>query len=107
MPARLLEVFVIRALLVLTLLSLAGCVTTGDVSEQAEPTVVDAAPDPAAVAADVHSVFWFDGRSLIGNTPVSGGSMPWRPATDGIHFIRIVDDHGRASEREVPVQLLP
>jgi len=61
----------------------------------------------ASVAADVHSVFWFDGRSLIGNVPVSGSSMPWRPANDGIHLIRIVDDHGRASEREVQVQLLP
>jgi penicillin-binding protein 1C len=54
----------------------------------------------AAVAADVRSVFWFDGRSLIGNVPVSGGSMPWRPATDGIHLIRIVDDHGRAPNRK-------
>jgi len=61
----------------------------------------------AAVAADVHSVFWFDGRSLIGNLPVSVGPMDWRPATDGIHLIRAVDDHGRASEREVQVQLLP
>jgi membrane carboxypeptidase/penicillin-binding protein len=51
----------------------------------------------AAVAADVHSVFWFDGRSLIGNVPV----------TDGIHLIRIVDDQGRGSEREVEVELLP
>jgi penicillin-binding protein 1C len=61
----------------------------------------------ASVAADVHSVFWFDGRALIGNLPVSSGSMPWRPTTDGIHLIRIVDDHGRAAEREVQVTLLP
>jgi penicillin-binding protein 1C len=61
----------------------------------------------ASVAADVHSVFWFDGRALIGNLPVSGGSMPWRPTTDGVHLIRIVDDQGRASEREVQVSLLP
>lgn len=61
----------------------------------------------ASVAADVHNVFWFDGRALIGNIPVSTGPMPWRPITDGVHLIRIVDDHGRASEREVRVQLLP
>jgi penicillin-binding protein 1C len=61
----------------------------------------------ASVAADVHNVFWFDGRALIGNVPVSRGTMPWRPTTDGIHLIRIVDDHGRAAEREVQVQLVP
>jgi penicillin-binding protein 1C len=61
----------------------------------------------ASVAADVHSVFWFDGRALIGNVPASAGSMPWRPTTDGIHLIRVVDDHGRAAEREVQVQFLP
>jgi len=61
----------------------------------------------ATVAADVRSMFWFDGRALIGNTPVSGGSMPWRPTTDGVHLIRIVDDHGLAAEREIRVQLLP
>ncbi len=61
----------------------------------------------ASVTADVHSVFWFDGRALIGTSAVAGGSMPWRPTTDGVHLIRIVDDHGRAAEREVQVQLLP
>jgi penicillin-binding protein 1C len=61
----------------------------------------------ASVAADVHSVFWFDGRALIGNVPVSRGTMPWRPTTDGVHLIRVVDDHGRAAEREVQVSLLP
>jgi len=61
----------------------------------------------ASVAADVHSVFWFDGRALIGNIPVSSGSMPWRPTTDGVHLIRIVDDHGRAAEREVKIHFVP
>jgi penicillin-binding protein 1C len=61
----------------------------------------------ASVGADVRSVFWFDGRALIGNAAVSGNSIPWRPTRDGVHLIRIVDDHGRAAEREVQVQLLP
>lgn len=61
----------------------------------------------ASVAADVHSVFWFDGRALIGNAPVSSGAMPWRPTSDGVHLIRIVDDHGRAAERDVQVQIVP
>jgi hypothetical protein len=45
------ELPVVRILLIFVALISAGCVTTGDVSEQAEPTVVDVAPDPAAVAA--------------------------------------------------------
>jgi len=61
----------------------------------------------ASVAADVHSLFWFDGRALIGNVPVSSGAMPWHPATDGVHLIRVVDDQGRAAERDVQVQIVP
>jgi penicillin-binding protein 1C len=61
----------------------------------------------ASVAADVHNMFWFDGRALIGNIPVAAGAMPWHPTIDGVHLIRIVDDHGRFAERDVQVQLLP
>ena len=58
----------------------------------------------AGVAADVQSVFWFDGASLIGKLPVSGGALAWRPAADGAHLIRVIDDHGRTAERDVQVQ---
>jgi penicillin-binding protein 1C len=58
----------------------------------------------ASAAADVQSVFWFDGVALIGKAPVSAGAFPWRPAVDGAHLIRIIDDHGRAAERDVQVQ---
>jgi penicillin-binding protein 1C len=58
----------------------------------------------AGVAADVASVFWFDGGALIGNLPVSGGALAWRPAVDGAHLIRVIDDHGRTAERDVQVQ---
>jgi membrane carboxypeptidase/penicillin-binding protein PbpC len=64
----------------------------------------------ASVAANVHSMFWFDGRALIGNVPMisaNGGAMPWHPTVDGVHLIRIVDDHGRTAERDVLVQLIP
>ena len=58
------------------------------------------------VAADVQSVFWFDGSALIGRGAVNAGAIPWRPAADGMHLIRVIDDHGRAAERDVAVQMV-
>ena len=60
----------------------------------------------ASAAADVHRVFWFDGTALIGALPVSQGALAWRPTVDGAHLIRIIDDHGRAAERDVEVRFL-
>ncbi len=59
----------------------------------------------ASVAGDVQQVFWFDGRALIGVRRVSEGALPWRPAQGGVRTIRVVDDHGRSSERDVNVQI--
>ena len=50
------------------------------------------------------SIFWFDGAALIGKSTVTHGAIPWRPVADGLHLIRVVDDHGRAAERDVNVQ---
>jgi len=36
---------------------------------------------------------------------VSDGALSWRPATAGVHLIRVVDDHGRSAERDVEVQI--
>jgi penicillin-binding protein 1C len=58
----------------------------------------------ASVAADVRRVFWFDGRAFIGARAVSEGAMSWRPDTNGVHLIRVVDDRGRSAERDVDVQ---
>ena len=58
----------------------------------------------ATVAADVQNIFWFDGAALIGKLPAGAGALPWRPALDGAHLIRAIDDHGRAAERDVQVQ---
>ncbi len=58
----------------------------------------------ASVAADVRNVFWLDGSTLIGKQSVAEGAMAWRPAKDGIHLLRVIDDHGRAAERDVQVQ---
>jgi penicillin-binding protein 1C len=57
----------------------------------------------AAIAADVHQVFWFDGSALLGQ--VSGGALPWRPTSAGVHLLRVIDDHGRVAEREVKVDI--
>jgi penicillin-binding protein 1C len=64
----------------------------------------DAIALEASVAADVRNLFWFDGSALIGQVPVSQGALAWRPSSEGVHLIRIIDDHGRAAERDVQVQ---
>jgi penicillin-binding protein 1C len=61
----------------------------------------------AGVAADVENVFWFDGGALIGKRAVGAGALPWQPLIDGAHLIRVIDDHGRAAERDVQVRFAP
>jgi penicillin-binding protein 1C len=68
----------------------------------------DSAPNEAisldaAVAGDVANVFWFDGGEFLGKRAVSDGAMPWRPTTEGMHLIRVVDDRGRMAETDVQV----
>ena len=58
----------------------------------------------AGFAGDVQNVFWFDGRALIARRAVSDGPLEWHPETDGVHMIRVIDDHGRSAEREVRIQ---
>ena len=64
-------------------------------------------PLQAHVAADVRHVFWFDGNALIARTSVAPESFGWRPSRDGMHLIRIVDDHGRSAERDVQARFAP
>ena len=61
-------------------------------------------PLEAGADADVDSVFWFDGAALIARSAVAHGAIPWTPAADGIHLIRVIDDHGRTAERDVAVR---
>ena len=61
----------------------------------------------AHAGADVQQVFWFDGGALIGARRVTDGALPWRPATSGMHLIRIVDDRGRSADRDVEVRFTP
>ena len=59
----------------------------------------------AGTAGDVREMFWFDGNDLIGNG-ASQRPLPWRPTAEGMHVIRVIDDHGRAAERDVEVQFV-
>lgn len=63
----------------------------------------EAIPLEAATAGDVRDMFWFDGNDLIGGG-ASHASVAWRPSADGLHTIRVIDDHGRSSSRDVEVQ---
>jgi len=58
----------------------------------------------AGFAGDVQNVFWFDGKALIARRAVREGPLEWRPESDGVHMIRVIDDHGRSAEREVRIQ---
>jgi penicillin-binding protein 1C len=61
-------------------------------------------PLEASTAADVDSVFWFDGAALIARSTVTHGAIPWTPDDDGVHLIRVIDDHGRTAERDVNIR---
>jgi penicillin-binding protein 1C len=60
----------------------------------------------ASAAAGVQHLFWFDGSALIAKHPAGKGAFPWRPAADGTHLIRVIDDRGRTAERDVRVQFV-
>jgi penicillin-binding protein 1C len=62
-------------------------------------------PLEASTAADVETVFWFDGKALIAKSEAAHGAVAWRPSADGVHVVRVIDDHGRTAERDVSVQL--
>jgi len=59
----------------------------------------------AAVAGDVQRMFWFDGNALIGVRAVTDRPLQWRPTRAGIHLIRVIDDRGRAAERDVTITI--
>jgi penicillin-binding protein 1C len=61
-------------------------------------------PLEASTEADVDSVFWFDGTALIARSAVTHGAIPWTPVADGMHLIRVIDDHGRTAERDVNIR---
>lgn len=61
-------------------------------------------PFTATSDADVHALYWFVDDAYIGrSTP--GESMFWQPHGAGQYTIRVVDDHGRADQRLMQVNL--
>ncbi len=60
-----------------------------------------------AGAAAMSRTFWFDGGALLGKIPVGASALAERTTADGAHLIRVIDDHGRAAERDVQVQFAP
>ncbi len=65
---------------------------------------IETIPLEASTSADVETVFWFDGKALIAKSAATHGAVPWTPTADGLHVIRVIDDHGRTAERDVSVQ---
>ncbi len=65
---------------------------------------IETIPLEASTSADVETVFWFDGKALIAKSTAAHGALPWTPTSDGLHVIRVIDDHGRTAERDVNVQ---
>jgi penicillin-binding protein 1C len=69
-------------------------------------TALERIPLEASTAADVQTLFWFDGKNLIAKSPSAHGALAWNPSSDGLHLIRVIDDHGRTAERDVNVQFV-
>ncbi|HUX82573.1 MAG TPA: penicillin-binding protein 1C [Halothiobacillus sp.] len=63
-------------------------------------------PLAATTDADVVRVYWFAGRSYLGQT-AAGQTLFWSPEQPGSYTLRAVDDHGRADERLLRVARVP
>lgn len=61
-------------------------------------------PFTATSDADVHALYWFVDDAYIGRSTPSE-SMFWQPHGAGQYTIRVVDDHGRADQRLMQVNL--
>ncbi|HXZ84514.1 MAG TPA: penicillin-binding protein 1C, partial [Myxococcota bacterium] len=62
-------------------------------------------PLSAVADADSRRLFWFVDDALVG-VARAGETLFWR-ARPGDHLLRVVDDQGRADERELRVAVLP
>jgi penicillin-binding protein 1C len=61
-------------------------------------------PFTATSDADVHVLYWFVDDAYVGRSG-SNETMYWQPRTAGQYTIRVVDDHGRAEQRLLSVNL--
>ena len=62
-------------------------------------------PFTATSDADVHALYWFVDDAYVGRS-VPNTLMYWQPHTAGQYTIRVVDDHGRADQRLMDVNLV-
>lgn len=62
-------------------------------------------PFVATSDADVHVLYWFVDDAYIGRSSPNT-LMYWQPHTAGQYTIRVVDDHGRADQRLMDVNLV-
>ncbi len=63
-------------------------------------------PLSADTDADVQTLYWFAGRSYLGES-ASEKTLFWTPDHAGRFILTVVDDHGRADSRAIQVQAMP
>lgn len=61
----------------------------------------------ATAAADANTLYWFSGKSYLGNTPSKGSGLAWRPSISGWHTLTVVDDKSRSQSRDIQVEIFP
>ncbi|MFK2854924.1 penicillin-binding protein 1C [Dyella humi] len=62
-------------------------------------------PFTATSDADVHALYWFVDDAYVGRS-APNELMYWQPHTAGRYTVRVVDDHGRADQRLLEVNLV-
>jgi penicillin-binding protein 1C len=68
------------------------------------PAIPDCAADDTSdfpkIATPLRGVTY----TLRRKSGVTHGAIPWTRANDGLHLIRVIDDHGRTAERDVTIR---
>jgi len=59
----------------------------------------------AATDADAHALYWFVNDAYVGRSD-PGLALYWQPRTAGSYSVRAIDDHGRADQRSLQVDLI-
>ncbi|WP_254074098.1 penicillin-binding protein 1C [Burkholderia sp. S171] len=59
----------------------------------------------AATDADAHALYWFVNDAYVGRSD-PGVALYWQPRTAGSYSVRAIDDHGRADQRSLQVDLI-
>jgi penicillin-binding protein 1C len=59
----------------------------------------------ATTDADAHALYWFVNDAYVGRSD-PGVALSWQPRTAGSYSVRAIDDHGRADQRSLEVNLI-